>query len=37
VNRERDGEFGTLYKELTDDETKFLDISEFLKIVLTYC
>jgi hypothetical protein len=25
VNRERDGEFGTLYKELTDDETKFFE------------
>jgi hypothetical protein len=23
VNRERDGEFGTLYKELIDDETTF--------------
>jgi hypothetical protein len=33
VNRERDGEFGTLYKELIDDETKF---SEYFRMS-EYC
>jgi hypothetical protein len=36
VNRERDGEFGILYKELMMRQN-FLNILECLKIVLTYC